>query len=111
MWEEDLIAPGDEDRRFATDLVASLGAQREWLSANLPKRDTVIELNEYGKPKLPPDAIQIYGKAGKGDRTRRCVNPTDGRVQSIGCRLPDVRRQRQPEAKPMLIRLSPFGPR
>lgn len=52
--EEDLFAPGDQDGLFTTDLVAFLGAQRDWLSANLPKRGTVIEVTEYDQPKLSP---------------------------------------------------------
>ncbi|QSY98033.1 ParB/RepB/Spo0J family partition protein (plasmid) [Rhizobium bangladeshense] len=89
VWQEDLFAPADQDGRFTTDVEAFLGAQQEWLSNNLPKRGTVIEVNDWGQPKLPPKANQIYGKPGKGDNTGWYINPRDGSVQSVAYRLPE----------------------
>ncbi|MGV1760579.1 ParB/RepB/Spo0J family partition protein [Rhizobium sp. A22-96] len=92
VWLEDLFAPADEDSRYTTDLEAFLGAQQEWLVNNLPKRGVIIEANDWGHPKLPPKASQIYGKPGKGDNTGWYINPRDGSVQSVAYRLPDAKR-------------------
>lgn len=62
VWQEDLFAPADEDSRYTTDIEAFLGAQQEWLSNNLPKRGAIIEVNDWGQPKLPAKASQIYSK-------------------------------------------------
>lgn len=89
VWQEDLFAPADEDGRYTTDVEAFLGAQQEWLSNNLPKRGAIIEVNEWGQPKLPPKASQVYSKPGKGDNTGWYIDPRSGSVQSIAYRLPD----------------------
>ena len=39
LWQEDLFAPADEDSRYTNDVEAFLGAQQEWMTANLPKRE------------------------------------------------------------------------
>jgi len=49
----------------------------------------VIEVNDYGQPKLPAKANQVYGKPGKGDNTGWYINPRDGSVQSVAYRLPE----------------------
>ena len=68
-WVEDLFAPADEDSRYTTDVEAFLGAQNEWMTNHLPKRGTVIEVNEWGQPKLPAKAERVWGKPGKADCT------------------------------------------
>jgi hypothetical protein len=89
VWQEDLFAPADQDGRYTTDVEAFLGAQQEWLANNLPKRGSVIEVNDWGQPKLPAKANQVYGKPGKGDNTGWYINPRDGSVQSVAYRLPE----------------------
>ena len=53
VWQEDLFAPADEDARYTTDVEAHLGAQHEWMVNHLPKRGAIVEVNEWGQPKLP----------------------------------------------------------
>ena len=65
VWQEDLFAPANEDSRYTTDVEAFLGAQHEWMANHLPKRGAMIEVNEWGQPKLPPKAERVYGKPGK----------------------------------------------
>lgn len=91
VWQEDLFAPADQDGRYTTEVEAFLGAQQEWLANNLPKRGTVIEVNDWGQPKLPAKANQVYGKPGKGDNTGWYINPRDGSVQSVAYRLPEAK--------------------
>jgi len=93
VWQEDLFAPADQDGRYTTDVQAFLGAQQEWLSNNLPKRGAVIEVNDWGQPKLPAKASQVYGKSGKGDSTGWYINPRDGSVQSVAYRLPETKKK------------------
>jgi ParB family transcriptional regulator, chromosome partitioning protein len=69
VWQEDLFAPADEDSRHTTDVEAYLGAQHEWMANHLPKRGAIVEVNEWGQPKLPPKADRVYGKPGKSDHT------------------------------------------
>lgn len=69
MWQEDLSSSADEDSRYTTDIEAFYVAQQEWLANNLPKRGSIVELGDYGQPKLPPKAERVYGKPGKGDHT------------------------------------------
>jgi hypothetical protein len=69
LWQEDLFAPADEDSRYTTDVEAYLGAQHEWMAGHLPKRGAIVEVNQYGQPKLPPKADRVYGKPGKSDHT------------------------------------------
>src|SRR5260370_6713708 len=67
VWQEDLFAPANEDSRYTTDVEAFLGAQHEWMANHLPKRGAIIEVNEWGQPKLPPKPDPVYGKPGKSD--------------------------------------------
>jgi ParB family transcriptional regulator, chromosome partitioning protein len=87
VWQEDLFAPADEDSRYTTDVEAYLGAQHEWMANHLPKRGAIVEVNEYGQPKLPPKADRVYGKPGKSDHTAMYLD-RDGKVQSVCYRVP-----------------------
>ena len=87
LWQEDLFAPADEDSRYTTDVEAYLGAQHEWMASHLPKRGAIVEVNEYGQPKLPPKADRVYGKPGKSDHTAMYLD-RDGKVQSVCYRMP-----------------------
>ncbi|AEI04537.1 putative ParB-like nuclease (plasmid) [Afipia carboxidovorans OM5] len=87
VWQEDLFAPADEDSRYTNDVEAFLGAQQEWMTANMPKRSTVIEVTTWGDPKLPPKAERVYGKPNKSDCTGWYLDPRNGSVQSIAYRM------------------------
>ena len=69
QWVEDLFAPADEDSRYTNDVEAFLGAQQEWMTANLPKKGVIAEVTNYGEVKLPPKAERVYGKPAKSDCT------------------------------------------
>ena len=45
-WDDDLFAPPGEDGRTTTNVEGFLGAQGEWLQANLPQNDTLLPTNE-----------------------------------------------------------------
>lgn len=88
VWQEDLFAPADEDSRYTNDVEAFLGAQQEWMTANMPKRGTVIEVTSWGDPKLPPKAERVYGKPSKSDCTGWYLDPQTGSVKSVAYRMP-----------------------
>ena len=98
VWVEDLFAPADEDSRYTTDVEAFLGAQNEWMTNHLPKRGAMIEVNEWGQPKLPPKAERVWGKPGKADH--RLVSRSRGPVPVR--RFPDATAkegERQPPSR------------
>ncbi|WP_028337786.1 ParB/RepB/Spo0J family partition protein [Bradyrhizobium sp. USDA 3256] len=86
-WVEDLFAPADEDSRYTTDVEAFLGAQQEWMTANLPKKGIIAETTNYGEVKLPPKAERVHGKPAKSDCTAMYLD-RDGRVQTVHYRMP-----------------------
>ncbi len=90
-WVEDLFAPADEDSRYTTNVEAFLGAQQEWMSSNLPKKGSIVEVNNYGQPDLPKKAERVYGKPGKGDNTAMYLD-REGKVQSVHYRMPEARK-------------------
>ncbi|MFN5277009.1 ParB N-terminal domain-containing protein, partial [Bradyrhizobium sp.] len=92
LWQEDLFAPADEDSRYTNDVEAFLGAQQEWMTANLPKRGFVIEVTTWGEPKLPPKAERVYGKPNKSDYTGWYLDPRNGSVQSVAYRMPQAKK-------------------
>jgi ParB family transcriptional regulator, chromosome partitioning protein len=92
VWQDDLFAPADEDSRYTTDVEAYLGAQHEWMANHLPKRGAIVEVNEFGQPKLPPKADRVYGKPGKSDHTAMYLD-CDGKVQSVAYRLPAAKKK------------------
>jgi hypothetical protein len=66
VWMEDLFEQGDEDSRYTTQVDAFLGAQHEWMSHHLPTKAIILQTDESGTPKLPPKAIPVLGKPGRG---------------------------------------------
>lgn len=88
VWQEDLFASADEDSRYTNDVEAFLGAQQEWMSANLPKRGFILEVSTWGEPKLPPKAERVYGKPNKSDYTGWYLDSRNGSVQSVAYRMP-----------------------
>jgi ParB family chromosome partitioning protein len=89
VWVEDLFEQGDEDNRYTTQVDAFLGAQHEWMSHNLPKKAIILQTDESGTPKLPPKAIPVHGKAGKGTITGHYIDGRDGAIETISYRMPD----------------------
>lgn len=89
-WAEDLFGPADEDNRYTTNVEAFLGAQQEWMTNNLPKKGTIVEVNNWGQPELPKKAERVYGKPGKGDHTGLYLD-RDGKVQSVHYRMPEAK--------------------
>jgi hypothetical protein len=88
VWQEDLFTPADEDGRYTTDVEAFFGAQQEWLANHLPARGIILELDQWGGPKLPSKAERLWGKPGKGDCTGWYIDQRSGDVGSIAYRLP-----------------------
>jgi ParB family chromosome partitioning protein len=99
QWVEDLFAPADEDSRYTTDVEAFLGAQQEWMTANLPKKGIIAETTNWGEVKLPPKAERVYGKPTKSDCTAMYLD-RDGRVQSVHYRMPEAKKARTGKATP-----------
>ncbi len=93
QWVEDLFAPADEDSRYTTDVDAFLGAQQEWMTANLPKKGIIAEATNYGEVKLPPKAERVYGKPSKSDCTAMYLD-RDGRVQTVHYRMPAAKKSK-----------------
>jgi ParB family transcriptional regulator, chromosome partitioning protein len=87
VWQEDLFAEGDEDNRFTVDGEAFISAQRAWVDANIPKNGVWIEIDEYGREKLPPRAKPTWTKPKKGDQIGFSINPRDGTVREVVFRV------------------------
>jgi ParB family chromosome partitioning protein len=96
-WVEDLFAPADEDSRYTTDVEAFLGAQQEWMTANLPKKGIIAEATSYGEVKLPPKAERVYGKPTKSDCTAMYLD-REGRVQTVHYRMPAAKKPKGKDA-------------
>ena len=92
VWQEDLFAEGDEDNRFTIDGEAFAAAQRAWVDANMPTNGAWIEIDQYGREKLPPRANRTWAKPKKGDQIGFAIDPRDGRILEVVFRVsePDV---------------------
>ena len=93
VWQEDLFAEGDEDNRFTIDGEAFVSAQRAWVDANMPKNGVWIEIDEYGREKLPPRAQAHLDEAEEGRPDRLC-DPS-ARRHDPRSRLPHLRARRE----------------
>ncbi len=93
VWQEDLFAEGAEDNRFTIDGEAFVAAQRAWVDANMPKNGAWIEIDEYGREKLPPRANRTWAKPKKGDQIGFAIDPRDGKIHEVVFRVsePDVK--------------------
>lgn len=91
-WVEDLFAPADQDGRYTTNVEAFLGAQQEWMTSNLPKKGTIVEVNSWGQPELPKKAERVHGKASKSDHVAMYLD-RDGKVQSVTFRMPEEKKK------------------
>lgn len=88
VWHEDLFAPAGEDSRYTTDVDAFFGAQQEWLENNLPKGGVIVPQDQNGRPTLPKNAQQVYGKPAKGDIIGHYLDPRTAEVETVVYRLP-----------------------
>ena len=70
-----------------------MSAQRAWLDAHMPKNGVLLDVDEYGREKLPPKAQRTWAKPRKGDQIGFTIHPRDGTVHEVVFRLPE------PEAK------------
>ncbi|MGV2113754.1 ParB N-terminal domain-containing protein [Agrobacterium salinitolerans] len=91
-WVEDLFAPADQDSRYTTNVEAFLGAQQEWMTSNLPKKASIVEVNNWGQPELPKKAERVYGKPSKSDHVAMYLD-RDGKVQSVAFRMPEEKKK------------------
>lgn len=91
-WTDDLFVPAGEDGRTTDQVDQFLAAQGEWLAGNLPDAGHLAELDQYGEPKLPRDAMRTYAKPRPGDRIACYVCPRTGEVQEVAYRMPEPRR-------------------
>jgi ParB family chromosome partitioning protein len=87
VWQEDLFAEGDEDNRFTLDGEAYVAAQRAWVDANLPKNGVWIDIDEYGREKLPSKAKPTWTKPTKADKIGFAIDPRDGKIREVVFRL------------------------
>jgi ParB family transcriptional regulator, chromosome partitioning protein len=83
VWQEDLFAQAHEDNRFTIDGAAFVSAQRAWVDANMPKNGVWIEIDEYGREKLPPRANRTWTKPKKGDQIGFSIHPRDGAIHEV----------------------------
>jgi ParB family chromosome partitioning protein len=89
VWQEDLFAEGDDDNRFTIDGEAFVSAQRVWLDANLPKNGVILDVDQYGREKLPPRAQPTWTKPKKGDKIGFAIHPRDGTIHEVVFRIPE----------------------
>ena len=117
VWQEDLFAQAHDDNRFTIDGEAFVSAQRAWVDANMPKNGVWIEIDEYGREKLPPRANRTWTKPKKGDQIGFAIHPRDGTIHEVVFRVsePDVkkgkdrsiRRRRRAAGRRRRVRRSP----
>ena len=88
VWQEDLFAEGDEDNRFTVDGEAFVAAQRAWLDAHIPKNGVLLQVDDYGREKLPPKAERTWTKPKKGDQIGFTIHPRDGTIHETVFRVP-----------------------
>ena len=91
LWQEDLFAPAGEDSRSNTQVDAFLAAQQAWLEANLPEGGIVVEVDEYGRPRLPKGAQPHYGRAAEGVLTACCIDSRTGIIGEHQYTMPQAR--------------------
>jgi ParB family chromosome partitioning protein len=64
------------------------------MANHLPEKGTILEIGQYGEPKLPPKAERVYGKPGKGDILGHAIDQRSGKIIVTPFRMPE------PKAKP-----------
>jgi ParB family chromosome partitioning protein len=60
----------------------------------MPKNGVWIEIDEYGREKLPPRANRTWRKPKKGDQIGFAIHPRDGKIQEVVFRIsePDAKK-------------------
>ncbi len=91
-WTDDLFVPAGEDGRTTDQVEQFMAAQGEWLANNLPEGGHLAELDQYGSPRLPREAMRSYGKPRKGESIACYVDPRTGEIEQVGYRMPEPRR-------------------
>jgi ParB family chromosome partitioning protein len=93
VWQEDLFAEGDQDNRFTIDGEAYVAAQRAWVDANMPKNGVLLDVDEYGREKLPSKAKPIWTKPTKADKIGFAIDPRNGNIRDVVFRPsePDIK--------------------
>jgi len=91
-WTDDLFVPAGEDGRTTDQVEQFMAAQGEWLANNLPEGGHLAELDQYGSPRLPREAMRSYGQPRKGESIACYVDPRTGEVEQVGYRMPEPRR-------------------
>ena len=59
----------------------------------MPKNGVLLDVDEYGREKLPPKAQPTWTKPKKGDKIGFAIRPRDGTIHEVVFRMPE------PEAK------------
>ena len=111
VWQEDLFGEGDEDNRFTVDGEAFVAAQRAWLDAHMPKNGVLLEVDDYGREKLPPKAQRTWTKPKKGDQIGFTIHPRDGTIHEVVFRIPSRKSRRERIAARRPRRRRKPGPR
>ncbi len=88
VWYQDLFAPADEDGRSTTQVEAFIAAQMAWLEASLKANQRIVEVDEWGRGKLPKGAQHHYGRVTKGVQTGFYIDPRTGAIESIHFTIP-----------------------
>lgn len=91
-WTDDLFVPAGEDGRTTAQVEQFMAVQGEWLANNLPEGGHLAELDQYGDPKLPREAMRSYGQPREGEHVACYVCPRTGEVKQVGYRMPEPRR-------------------
>jgi ParB family chromosome partitioning protein len=60
------------------------------MSQNLPKKAVILQTDGTGSAKLPPKAIQVHGKPGKGVTVGHFIDERDGSIETVSYRMPDA---------------------
>ena len=103
VWQEDLFAEGDEDNRFTVDGEAFMSAQRAWLDAHMPKNGVLLDVDEYGREKLPPKARRHGPSRKRATRSDSRSVPATERSMKSSSACPNRRRRKARLAQPTAI--------
>jgi ParB family chromosome partitioning protein len=103
VWQEDLFAEGDEDNRFTVDGEAFVSAQRAWLDAHMPKNGVLLDVDEYGREKLPPKANRHGPSRKRATRSDSGSVPATERSMKSSSAYPNRKRRNARLAQPTAI--------
>ena len=83
IWEDDLFAPADQDNRSTTQVNEFFAAQVAWLEVNMAPGDSIVSVDEWGRPQLPAGAVRYYGEPTEGMSTAHLIDKRTGRITAI----------------------------